>query len=151
MIQHAYSLQFVASEAEKHNVTPVITFDQPLYWKALSIIRSQSNQHLLKNIILRSGGFHTEMCFLGSIGHLMAGSGLQEVLEKVYISNTGSHMLSVRLYVVICWMMQHITLILLLMCTMSLCQIKESEEDTPEVECMTDDNLLLIKTSKVRT
>ena len=33
------------------------------------------------------------MSFLGSIGHLMTGSGLQEFLEVVYASNSVSHML----------------------------------------------------------
>ena len=31
-----------------------------------------------------------QMSFLGSIGHLMAGSGLQELLEVVYAENTCS-------------------------------------------------------------
>ncbi|VDI73946.1 Hypothetical predicted protein [Mytilus galloprovincialis] len=48
----------------------------------------------LKQIVLRLGGFHTEMSFLGSIGRLMAGSGLHEVLETVYASNAVNHMLS---------------------------------------------------------
>ncbi len=42
----------------------------------------------LKDIIR---GFHAEMSFLGCIGYLMAGSGLQEVLELIYAS---MHMLS---------------------------------------------------------
>jgi hypothetical protein len=31
------TLKFVSKEASHHNRTPVITFDQPLYWKALII------------------------------------------------------------------------------------------------------------------
>ncbi len=34
------------------------------------------------------------MSFLGSIGHLMAASGLQEVLELIYAPNAVIHMLS---------------------------------------------------------
>lgn len=34
------------------------------------------------------------MSFLGCIGHLMAGSGLQELLELVYAKNAAIHMLS---------------------------------------------------------
>ena len=34
------------------------------------------------------------MSFLGSIGHLMRGSGLQELLEVIYASNSVGHMLS---------------------------------------------------------
>ena len=37
---------------------------------------------------------HMEMSLLGSIGNLMAGSGLQEVLQVVYASSTLNHMLS---------------------------------------------------------
>jgi len=35
-----------------------------------------------------------QMSFLGSIGHLMADSGLQELLEVAYASNTVTHMLT---------------------------------------------------------
>jgi hypothetical protein len=45
-------------------------------------------------MVLRIGGLHTEMSFLGSIGHIMKNSGLTEVLEVVYGSNTVTHMLS---------------------------------------------------------
>lgn len=34
--------------------------------------------------VLRLGGFHTEMSFLGSIEHLVAGYDLQELMELVY-------------------------------------------------------------------
>ena len=39
-------------------------------------------------------GFHTEKSLIGSIGHLMAGSGLQELLETVYANNAVTHMLT---------------------------------------------------------
>ena len=58
------------------------------------IIVSEPDGSGLRNIVLRLGGFHTEMSFLGSIGHLMAGSGLQDVLESFYASDTVVHMLS---------------------------------------------------------
>ncbi len=77
-----------------HGVIPIVTFDQPLWWKALMIIVSEPDRSGQRNIVLRLGGFHTEMSFLGSIGHLMAGSGLQAVLELFYASNTVVHMLS---------------------------------------------------------
>ena len=34
------------------------------------------------------------MSFLGCIGHVMSGSGLQDVLEQLYASNTVAHILS---------------------------------------------------------
>ena len=88
------TLKFVLAQALRYDVSPVFTFDQPLYWKALSIIRSQHNDEDLKHIVLRLGGFHMQMSFLGSIGHLMAGSGLHELLEVVYASNTVNHMMT---------------------------------------------------------
>ena len=45
----------------------------------------------LSKLVLRLGGFHTEMSFLGCIGHLMASSGLQELLEMIYASNAVVH------------------------------------------------------------
>ena len=42
----------------------------------------------------RLGGFHTTMSFLGSIGKLMAGSGIEELLAEVYAENSVEHMLS---------------------------------------------------------
>jgi len=45
-------------------------------------------------IVLCLGGFHTEMNFLGCIGHLMDSSGLQEMLESIYAPNAVVHMLS---------------------------------------------------------
>ena len=88
------TLHFVTAQAKRYGVTPVLTFDQPLYWKAMMIIRSQPDDSDLKCMVLRLGGFHMQMSFLGSIGHLMADSGLQELLEIAYASNTVSHMLT---------------------------------------------------------
>jgi hypothetical protein len=39
-------------------------------------------------VVCRLGPFHTLMSFLGSIGHVMQGSGLAEVLECCYGPNT---------------------------------------------------------------
>ena len=44
--------------------------------------------------MLQLGGFHTEMSFLGAIKHLMAGSGLQQLLEIAFAPNAVIHMLS---------------------------------------------------------
>ena len=88
------TLKFLAEHARCHNATPVVTFDQPLWWKALMIVDTEPVDSDLKNIVLRLGGFHLEMSFLGSIGHLMSASGLQHILELVYASNTVVHMLT---------------------------------------------------------
>ncbi|KAK0133512.1 hypothetical protein N1851_030972 [Merluccius polli] len=88
------TLKYVRQHAQRHNVTPVITFDQPLWWKALMIVNSQPMESDLRQIVLRLGGFHAEMSFLGCFGHLMASSGLQEVLELIYAPKTVIHMMS---------------------------------------------------------
>lgn len=88
------TLNFICSQARCYGVTPVVTFDQPLYWKAYTIIANEMPDSSLKSLVLRLGGFHTEMSFLGCIGHIMSGSGLQEILEIVYASNTVPHMLN---------------------------------------------------------
>ena len=73
-------------------VTPIITFDHPLWWKSLQVIEGQSENSPLRSIGLRLCGLHTEMSFIGSIGHLMAGSGLRDLLETVYSNNAVTHM-----------------------------------------------------------
>ena len=35
------TLMFVSEHAQRHGVTPILTFDQPLWWKALMIIESE--------------------------------------------------------------------------------------------------------------
>ena len=88
------TLKFIADHARRHSAKPVVTFDQPLWWKALKIVDAEPLDSELKNIVLRLGGFHLEMSFLGSIGHLMSASGLQHILELVYAPNAVVHMLT---------------------------------------------------------
>ncbi|XP_052087706.1 uncharacterized protein LOC127724691 [Mytilus californianus] len=87
------TMKFVCNEAFKYRANPMLTFDQPLYWKALTIIDNEPKESDLKSIVLRLG-FHLEMSFLGSIGNIMSGSGLAELIETVYAPNAVSHMLT---------------------------------------------------------
>ena len=81
---------YISKEAEKLNIkTPAITFDQPLWLKAINIVN-----HYKLNIVCRLGAFHIQMSFMGSIGNLMAGSGLSDVMECVYGPNTVKHITS---------------------------------------------------------
>ena len=76
-------LLFISKQAEHLNIeTPVITFDQPLWLKALVNAK-------LMQIVLILGGFHLMMSFLGSIG-----SGLKDALQTIYGRNTVEHMIS---------------------------------------------------------
>jgi len=84
------TLLFIIEQANKMNVgTPCVTFDQPLWLKATDIIHTEG-----LSIICRLGGFHTLMSFLGSIGTLMAGTGLKDVFSEIYAENSVTHMLS---------------------------------------------------------
>ena len=51
------------------------------------IVTNEPESSDLKSVVLRLGGLHIEMSFLGCIRHVMAGSGLKEVLELVYATN----------------------------------------------------------------
>ena len=88
------TLSFIVDQAKRYNLIPIITFDQPLWWKALLIVLNEPGDSDMKSIVLRLGGLHIQMSFLGCIGHIMAGSGLQDVLELVYAKNAVVHMLS---------------------------------------------------------
>ena len=53
-------------QAEELNTpSPCITFDQPLWLKAIEIIRAKS-----MHVVCKFGGFHTMMSFIGSIGSM---------------------------------------------------------------------------------
>ena len=74
------TLKFISEHARHHEVPPIITFNQPLWWKALMIVTTEPSGSDLKRIVLHLGGFHTEMSFIGSLGHLMVSTRLQDLL-----------------------------------------------------------------------
>ena len=89
------TLHFVSEHAKQHSIAnPIVTFDQPLWLKAFNIIQTEPANSDLRKIIVHLGAFHAEMSFLGSIGHLMAGSGLRELLELIYASNAVDHIMT---------------------------------------------------------
>lgn len=65
------TLHYVSREAKAHNFKQILTFHQPLYWKAMQITEIEPSNSLLKSIILRIGVFHFEFSFVGCMGHLM--------------------------------------------------------------------------------
>ena len=87
------TLYFIASQAKRCEFSPIVTFDQRLYWKAMKIIHGEGPSTLVSNIVLKLGGFHIIMSFVGCTGQLMASSGLKEVFELVYAANTVQHMM----------------------------------------------------------
>lgn len=92
------TLHFICKDASKFNATASATFDQPLHWKARTIIENEPVNSPLKRMVLCLGGFHMKMSFLGAIGHIMSGSGLDSTLGEVYGENSVIHMLSGKAY-----------------------------------------------------
>ena len=85
------TLNFIGQQAKKLCIeTACVTFDQPLWLKAVEITKAEK----MTNIVCKLGGFHMLMSYLGSVGSVMAGSGLAEVLECCYGPNTVQHMLT---------------------------------------------------------
>lgn len=86
------ALCFVQTQSEKHNlkICPVI-FGQPLYQKASEIVAASRD---LDKVMVRLDGFHLLMSFLGSIGQIMTGSGLEELWQRVYAKGSVVHMLT---------------------------------------------------------
>ena len=60
----------------------VFTADIQLYRVSVNILRAYPEQ--FDNVVLRLGGMHTQMSFIGSIGSLMAESSLYELLDSTF-------------------------------------------------------------------
>jgi len=88
------TLIHIIKQAEQLNIdTTSVTLDQALWLKAVNIIN-----YMKLNIVCRLGAFHLQMSFLGSLGVLMAGSGLAEVMQCCYAPNSVKHILSGKAY-----------------------------------------------------
>jgi hypothetical protein len=76
---------FEASERSKVHFqkTCLVTFDQPLFFKAKDIV--EGGQHSeLSCVVVRLGEFHLLMSFMGCIGAIMAGSCLKALFMTIY-------------------------------------------------------------------
>ena len=88
------TLEYLHDLATRHNIPAVITFDQPLFWKASEIINNAPTHSHLKEIVLMLGSFHTFMNLLGAIGTIMEGTGIRSILEVIFGENAVAHMLT---------------------------------------------------------
>jgi len=88
------TLEYICKLASQHSVSPIITFDQPLFWKASEIVTEVDDSSPVKEVVLLLGSFHTLMNLFGAIGTLMEGSGLKEILQTIYGDNAVVHMLT---------------------------------------------------------
>jgi hypothetical protein len=89
------TIYFIVNQGRKYGFTPVLTFHQPLYLKALVITKSNSE---LSHVVLKLGGFHTMMSYFSAVCSLMDGSGLKEVNEQIYAAETETHLLPGKAY-----------------------------------------------------
>ena len=93
------SIKFIYNPVARHEVAPIVTFDQPQKWKAFTIMYNEQQDSKLHNIILRLGGFHTWMSFMVSIDLIMEDSGIGYLWWKIYADSTLNHMVSGETYV----------------------------------------------------
>ncbi len=92
------ALSFAASQCLKqHQKTCVVTFDQPLYVKASEIVAANATGEL-KGLVVMLGSFHTAMSYMGAIGRIMSGSGIEELWETVYAANSVKQMVGGHYY-----------------------------------------------------
>ena len=62
-------------------MTPVLPFDQPLYWKVMPIKEALDDSDSIKKCVIRLGAYHQVMGFYSAIGYILQGSGLEELVE----------------------------------------------------------------------
>ena len=55
------TIDYLCKLASKHNVATIITFDQPLFWKAAEIVNDVPDNSPIRNVMLLLGRFHTFM------------------------------------------------------------------------------------------
>ena len=58
------TLEYICKLAYKQNVSPVMTIDQPLFWKASEVQQEVSDENPIQDVVLFLGGFHTFMNLL---------------------------------------------------------------------------------------
>ena len=91
------ALCFVQEICIKNNIKICpVTFDQPLYQKAVDILLA--NKKELDRIFVRLGGFHFLMSAMGALGNIMEGSGLEDLWATVYAKGAVPHMMKGKAY-----------------------------------------------------
>ena len=90
------ALRFSSDHCHKHGIaTCLVTFDQPLFMKASEIVAASAE---LSNVVVRLGGFHLLMSYMGAVGHIMSGSGLEYLWSTVCAKSSVTHMMSGHAY-----------------------------------------------------
>ena len=83
------TLRYISKVTKSLDIFPVVAFDQPLWLKVTEIVSTETVHQSHANVIILLGNFHTQMSFLGSIGHIMENIGLSEMLceksDEIYL------------------------------------------------------------------
>ena len=87
------TLNFVINDALKSAQKPIVTFDQPLWYKAMMIKKSKN-----LDITILLGNFHTQMSILSAIRYVMQNSGIKEIFSLAFAEHSAEKMLSGRQY-----------------------------------------------------
>ncbi|KAE8743752.1 hypothetical protein FOCC_FOCC009627 [Frankliniella occidentalis] len=88
----------VKQSRDLHQNSCVVTFDQPLFVKASEIAAAEKEKGTLKGLVVMLGSFHTAMSYMGAIGRIMSGSGLEELWETAYAANSVKQMVGGHAY-----------------------------------------------------
>ena len=78
------TLKYISTHASNYDAIPDVTIDQPLYWISEGVLHNSNLFHF----VIRLDGFHTLSSFVGSIGAVMNGSGLQKVVRTIFAHYT---------------------------------------------------------------
>lgn len=89
----SYSYLLVTVISDRAVQDSWVSFNQELYLKAFEIVSAMKIR-----IFVRLGGPHQLMCFIGSIGKVIKGSGLGTALDTIYTSVTINPMLIGKTY-----------------------------------------------------
>lgn len=93
------SLMFALKLCKKYDMkTCIVTFDQPLFLKATEIVSASSPAEDISKVVVRLGTFHLLMSFMGAIGYIMSGSGLEELWATIYAGNSIPHLINGHAY-----------------------------------------------------
>ena len=91
------AIKFAQKEATLYNRDYcLITFDQPLFVKAVDIVSASDD--LAGSVIIRLGGLHMTFSFMGSDGYIMSGSGMEQLWGTTYASGSIAQMLTGHAY-----------------------------------------------------
>lgn len=85
-------VRYAAEECQKRRQKCIVTFDQPLFIKAVDIVSQADETDVLSSVIVRLGGLHLLMSYMGAVGRSMGESGLEELWEEVYAKNALGHL-----------------------------------------------------------